>query len=1067
MPCDRRPTGSVLAVLALSCTVVFLSPGAAGANPSVDGPPPPLLPEPVVRALAEELSGTLARHTVQELSLHHRTRASEGFARAAEAIRKRAERYGLPEVEVIRLRASIRTRGEPGSYESVTAVIPGADPDLRRQEIVYSCHLDGANDAASGCAAILEVARALHRLIETGKIPPPRRSLRFVWPPEIEGTIALLNARPDWVARARAVIHMDRVGGREDRTRSILHVTRSPRSLPTAANDVAEAFARFVNEQSYTYAATGEADFPLVDPEGSRQALRARIADFSMGSDHQVWTEGSFRVPAIYLNDWPDRTIHTHADGVENVDPTKLLRAAFLGAASGYYLATVDEERVPALLDVVRRHGLERTATSLGRAGRLDDDEAANLLRQRVASERAIRRSIGAFAPWPAASRATMRAMDVEIEGIVRAATPEGSGDDAPDAGAAAEVCTRSRAPKGPLWGFDSSWFEDHWKETGRERPALLSYEGLRGSGSEYAYEVLNLLDGRRTVRQVRDAVAATYGPVPLDAVAGYVDALESIDLVRCGAPLGLFDMMAASTAPLAERAPRFPIPESTVDVALGGYTKVLCSAVFVSGRELEEAAQNSAFLFLRPEDRPALEDVVLDRELREVRVLRDGRVVRTARFHGDQGCISLPPGEARIAFEPVPVESSLPDAATTPWPMGDLDARIDPASLGIDPEALDAAVDLAFADPAALTQGMVVVHRGKILAERYAPGRAPDTQLESWSMGKSLGATLVGVLVEQGKLALDEPAPVPAWHEPGDPDDPRSEIRVSDLLRMSSGLEFYSHHDAEWTPELGYLEHFYVYTGGVDVVDFSTSRPARVPPGTEGRYHNSDPLTLSGIVRRVVTAGGEKPLAEYLTFPQRELFDRIGIRRQVLETDVAGNFVISGYDYGTPRNWARLGLLYLNDGLFDGERILPEGWIDFVSTPAPAWREPAYGGGFWLNRLGTFDLPADAYSMAGAGSQYVIIVPSLDLVVVRMGHLLGGGPGQAALNRSLGEIWKLLETPAGEEESTEPAPSGGDGLPKPRHARIEHFIGLKRHSVRKMNGPCSALHPDGGRSSR
>jgi CubicO group peptidase (beta-lactamase class C family) len=124
---------------------------------------------------------------------------------------------------------------------------------------------------------------------------------------------------------------------------------------------------------------------------------------------------------------------------------------------------------------------------------------------------------------------------------------------------------------------------------------------------------------------------------------------------------------------------------------------------------------------------------------------------------------------------------------------------------------------------------------------------------------------------------------------------------------------------------------------------------------------------------------------------------------------------VISGYDYGTPRNWARLGLLYLNDGVSDGERILPEGWSEFVGTPAPAWREPVYGGGFWLNRVGTFDLPADAYYMAGAGSQYVIVVPSLDLVVVRMGHLLGGGPGQAALNRSLRELRKLLE--AADEE--------------------------------------------------
>lgn len=1172
MPTYRRPTGPAVAVLTLSCAALCFLPPPAATHGAGGSALPPLLEEPVVRALAEELSGTLARHTVQEISLEHRTRASMGFARAAETIRERAERYGLAEVEVIRLpadgehfygtqrsrpawnveqaelweqeriaegaevgwadvrkiadwrtrpvtvaqdsasgevsadlvdvgagisaadyagkeiegrlvltssqpgaaaslalargavgivsaaqnqrsawwgedrnlirwghmetfpapatfgfmvtvnqalawkerlargervrlRASVATRRTPGSYDIVTARIPGTDPDLRAQEVVYSCHLDhqrpGANDNASGCAAILEIARALQRLITAGKIPPPRRSLRFVWPPEIEGTIALLDARPDLAARARAVIHMDMVGGLEERTRSILHITRSPRSLPTAANDVVEAFARFVNEQSYAFAATGEADFPLVDPEGSRQALRSRIADFSMGSDHQVWTGGSFRVPAIYLNDWPDRYIHTHADGVQNVDPTKLLRAAFLGAASGYYLATVREEQVPDLLAVVRRHALERTAAALGRAAALAGDEADNLLRQHAAYERAVLGSVGSFAPWPVESVATIHALDEEVRRIAGVGSAEAVAE--PQSAAGGEVCYRRREPKGPLWGFGYSWFEDRFSKTGLDRPGLLSFEGLWGSGAEYAYEVLNLADGRRTVHQVRDAVAATYGPVPLELVRGFLAALEAIDVVRCGAPLGLDDMMTASTAPLAERTPLFPPPAATRDLNFGGFTKVLCSALFVSGRDLDEAVENSASVFFGQPDPARNESIEVDRDREEVRIVRDGRVVRSARRFGGQGCVSLPPSGSAIRFEPVAVESALPDATTTPWPMGDRDAHLDPASVGIDPGALGAAVGLAFADPEALTQGVVVVHRGKIVAERYAPGHDPDMQLEGWSMGKSLAATLVGVLVEQGAIALDEPVPVPEWHVPG---DPRSEIRVIDVLRMSSGLRFYSHHDSDWTPELGYLEHFYIYTGGIDVFDFSVSRPARVPPGTDGRYHNSDPLTLAGLVRQTVAARGGEPL----TFPQRALFDRIGIRRQVLETDIAGNFVLSGYDFGTPRNWARLGMLYLDDGVFEGERILPAGWSELVSTPAPAWRAPVYGGSFWLNRDGSLDLPADAYFMAGAGSQYTIIVPSLDLVVVRMGHLRGGGPGRVALNRSLGAIRMLLE---------------------------------------------------------
>ena len=699
MSSSRRPTRPISAFLALSLILSLSSLGEAASRRDLA---PPLLEEPVVRALAEELSGTLARHTVQEISLHHRTRASEGYHQAADAIRERAETYGLSQVEVlrlpadgktfygtqrsrpawnvghaelweqrqtadgswedarkiadwntrpitvaqdsatgevtadlvdvgagtspadyqgkeieghlvltdsqpgavaplalergavgivsaaqnqrsawwgedrnlvrwghmetfpapetfgfmvtvnqalewrrrlqrgerVRLRASIATHREPGSYEIVTAAIPGTDPDLRNQEIVYTCHLDhqrpGANDNASGCAAILEVARALQLLTEEERIPPPHRSLRFVWPPEIEGTIALLNARPDLVAGARGVIHMDMVGGLEDRTRSILHVTRSPRSLPTVINDVAEAFGRFVNSQSYAYAATGEAELPLVDPEGTRQALRARIADFSMGSDHQVWTEGSFRVPAIYLNDWPDRYIHTHADDVQNVDPTKLLRAAFIGAASGYYLATVEEDEVPELLEVVRRHGLERTAEALRRAGELQEDledgqnqeggndreEVANLLRRQVEYERAVRQSIGSLAPWPTESLETLTALDEEIAGLVEAeigirSAGEGSGEST----SGDEVCYRSREPKGPLWAFGYSWFEDRFEETGLDRPELLSYRGRWGSGREYAYEVLNLVDGQRTIRQIRDAVAATYGPAPLETI--------------------------------------------------------------------------------------------------------------------------------------------------------------------------------------------------------------------------------------------------------------------------------------------------------------------------------------------------------------------------------------------------------------------------------------------------------------------------------------------------------------------------------------------------------------------
>jgi CubicO group peptidase (beta-lactamase class C family) len=158
-------------------------------------------------------------------------------------------------------------------------------------------------------------------------------------------------------------------------------------------------------------------------------------------------------------------------------------------------------------------------------------------------------------------------------------------------------------------------------------------------------------------------------------------------------------------------------------------------------------------------------------------------------------------------------------------------------------------------------------------------------------------------------------------------------------------------------------------------------------------------------IVRDLVRKRGE----EYLTFPQRALFDRIGIRRQVLETDPYGNFLMSGYDYGTARNWARLGMLYLQDGMWRGERILPEGWAKFVSTPAPAWKQPVYGGLFWVNGDGAWNIPKTAYYANGAGGQRTFIIPTHDLVVVRMGHHRGDRAGMKALNAALAELMRAV----------------------------------------------------------
>ena len=426
-------------------------------------------------------------------------------------------------------------------------------------------------------------------------------------------------------------------------------------------------------------------------------------------------------------------------------------------------------------------------------------------------------------------------------------------------------------------------------------------------------------------------------------------------------------------------------------ELGLQGSAKVLCSAVFVSGRTAEDAAENGGFWFMPPDQADKVTWTV-DRE-RKMVTTRLGDVARSARFYGDQGCIIDRAGKEGIEFKPVPVRTSLPDAMSQDWPMGDR-LPSTPLPNGIDQAQVTAALDAAFADPDARTAGMVIVHRGRLIGERYRPGITKDTQLESWSMGKSITSTLFALLVKDGTYTLEQPAPVPEWRAPG---DPRGAIRNIDLLRMSSGLRFIATQDADYSPDKGYPDHFYIYTGAVNAFDYSVNVPMQFPVNSEGRYRNCDPLTIGRLIKQAVTKRGE----EYLTWPQRALFDRIGIRRQVLETDPYGNFLLTGYDYGTPRNWARLGLLYLQDGMWQGTRILPEGWAKFVSTPAPAWKRGNYGGLFWINGAGEWKLPKEAYFMAGAGGQWTFVIPSHDLVVVRMGHYRGAAAGQRALNRA------------------------------------------------------------------
>jgi CubicO group peptidase (beta-lactamase class C family) len=232
-------------------------------------------------------------------------------------------------------------------------------------------------------------------------------------------------------------------------------------------------------------------------------------------------------------------------------------------------------------------------------------------------------------------------------------------------------------------------------------------------------------------------------------------------------------------------------------------------------------------------------------------------------------------------------------------------------------------------------------------------------------------------------------------------PGDPRAKIRIADLLHMSSGLRIRAPYDPEYRDTGLYPDHLYLYTGGVNSFHYAATRPLEWPPNTVGRYRNTDPVLVNYLIRLAVERRGE----DYGSFPQRALFDKIGVRSMVIETDPFGDLLTQGYDLACARDWARLGNLYLQDGVWNGERILPQGFVKFVSTLAPAWvadGRPIYGGFFWINGDGALPVPKNTYYMAGAGGQYTMIIPSHDLVVVRLGHFKGDEAGSKDLNKAL-----------------------------------------------------------------
>jgi CubicO group peptidase (beta-lactamase class C family) len=441
------------------------------------------------------------------------------------------------------------------------------------------------------------------------------------------------------------------------------------------------------------------------------------------------------------------------------------------------------------------------------------------------------------------------------------------------------------------------------------------------------------------------------------------------------------------------------PPPGDALEHHTSGFAKVLCSAVFITGLDPADAAENVGGFTSPFEARAAVVDTVVDFDRQEVRLTLPSGTVLAAKRYGSQGCVTRAVGEDSVRFRPAVVTPRLPDPATTPWPMGDVLPE-EPFPAEVDMAKVAQALDSAFGPPEAMTQAVVVTYRGRILAERYGQGAGPHTPLESWSMGKSLTGALMGVLIQRGVYGLWQGASVPEWQGQ---DDPRREIRIGDLMRMSSGIRIRAPQDPDYDPELGYPDHVYLYTGRVNSFEYAATRPLQWPPNTVGRYRNTDPVLVNYLIRLAV----EGTLREdYHAFPQRALFDRIGVRSAVLETDPYGNFLTQGYEYLSARDWVRLANLYLQDGVWNGERILPEGYAEYARTVAPAWEadgRPVYGGAFqWLNGTGSYPIPRDASYFSGAGGQVTLMIPSHGLAVARLGKYRGARVGGQALRRGL-----------------------------------------------------------------
>jgi aminopeptidase YwaD len=495
---------------------------------------------------------------------HLDARQPSGFAfmvsrQTAEALRSR-----LRNGEHVILNAHVKATVGPGHWTVVTGTIPGTDSAAG--EIDYSCHLDherpGANDNGSGCVTILESARVLAHLVDSGQLPRPKRTLRFVWGPEVEGTMAFLATHPEIRRRLRANIHMDMVGGDPFKNKSVFHATATPWSLPSFVTDVGAVFLDTIRTAASEYAeGETQAETGIVETraggQGTRNELIADVTPYSSGSDHDDYDSSTIAVPSLYFRDWPDIYIHTDHDTLDQIDATKLRRVALLGAASGYVFATVTTQQLPTLLPFLTARAEARLAQVFGPAQQLVDNpqleagaawyEGRNLVNQALQRESATLRSIVEFTGGPAEADAdgakVLADQARNFQGwLDRQAKLRGAQERTPTAPWAGDPEAK-RVPVrigefGPLTYQNDNVL---LARLGKERHAkikLINSEAtqllnVRDQSELYAYEIVNFVNGMRTVGEIGDAVSAEYGPLPVSLVSDYLDACAEAEIIR------------------------------------------------------------------------------------------------------------------------------------------------------------------------------------------------------------------------------------------------------------------------------------------------------------------------------------------------------------------------------------------------------------------------------------------------------------------------------------------------------------------------------------------------------